>query len=94
MNLHAILATNLEWVLLIDTATTIAFLPVLGHFLVTGSRAGVTVAAALYRSTCSMSGVLTGILDARSSRGRHRQSADAAFMILAAAYLLLAGKAF
>lgn len=41
-----------------------------------------------------LTGVLTGILDARSTRAHHRESAYAAFMLLAAAYLLVAGKAF
>jgi hypothetical protein len=94
MNLHVILATNLKWFMLLNTVATIVFLPVLEHFLVTGNQAGVTVAAAGYGGTWFVSGVLTGILDARSARGHHRESAYAAFMFLAAAYLLVAGRAW
>lgn len=94
MNLHVILATNLKWFMLLNAATTIVFLPVLEHFLAMGSRAGVTVAAAIYGGTWFVTGVLTGIRDARSTRGHHRESAYAAFMFLAAAYLLVAGRAW
>jgi hypothetical protein len=94
MNLHVILRTNLKWFMLINAATTIAFLPVLQHFLMAGSRIGVTVTAAVYGGTWFITGMLSGILDARSARGHHRESAYAAFMFLAAAYLLVAGKVF
>lgn len=94
MNLHVILRTNLKWFMLVNTATTIAFLPLLAHFVQAGSRTGVGVIAAVYGGTWFVTGVLTGILDARSARAHHRESAYAAFMFLAAAYLLVAGKAF
>lgn len=50
--------------------------------------------AALYGGTWFVTGVLPGLLDARSARAHHRESACAAFMFLAAAYLLVAAEAF
>ncbi|GAA1751590.1 hypothetical protein [Kocuria aegyptia] len=94
MNLHVILRTNLKWFMLVNTVTTIAFLPLLSHFVQAGPRTGVGVIAALYGATWFVTGVLTGILDARSARAYHRESAYAAFMFLIAVYLLVAGKAF
>lgn len=94
MNLHVILRTNLKWFMLVNTTTTIAFLPLLSHFVQAGSRTGVGVIAAVYGGTWFVTGMLSGILDARSVRAHHRESAYAAFMFLAAVYVLVAGKAF
>lgn len=94
MNLHAILNTHLKWFMLVNTISTIAFLPLLSHFVSAQDRAGVVLTAAGYGAVWFGSGLASGILDGTSERGHHREMAYASFMFMVASYLLVAGRLF
>ncbi|PDQ36461.1 MAG: hypothetical protein B5766_00485 [Candidatus Lumbricidophila eiseniae] len=94
MNRQLIFRTNLKWFMLVNTISTIAFLPVFDSFAAQGNQIGITLTAATYGGIWFVSGLVTGIADGLAARGLHRQLGYGAFMLLAAIYLLLIGKIF
>ena len=94
MNRALIFRTNLKWFMLVNTVSTVVFLPVFENFVVEGNQPGVTLTAAIYGGIWFVSGLAAGIADGLAARRLHRTLAYAAFMLLAAIYLLIAGKLF
>ena len=94
MNRDLIFRTNLKWFMLVNTVSTVVFLPVFENFVVECNQPGVTLTAAIYGGIWFVSGLAAGIADGLAARRLHRTLAYAAFMLLAAIYLLIAGKLF
>ncbi|GAA2965777.1 hypothetical protein GCM10010459_22760 [Microbacterium schleiferi] len=94
MNLAVIRNTNLKWFMLVNTLTTIAFLPAMAYAVAQQSEVATIWAAAVYGGVWFLSGLICGIADGASSRGLHRELAYASFMFVCAFYVLLAGRIF
>ncbi|WP_159617382.1 hypothetical protein [Arthrobacter zhaoguopingii] len=92
MNLQLILRTNLKWFVLINTLSTLAFLPVLNHLVVTGATASAGITGAAYGAVWFISGLVTGIADNVAARQHHPRMSYAAFSLLMAIVVFLAGK--
>ncbi|MFV4913875.1 hypothetical protein PFZ49_10035 [Microbacterium lacticum] len=92
MNASLLRNTNLKWFILVNSITTIAFLPVLSHFVGAQDGQAVVWTTSAFGAAWFLSGLVCGIADGASSRGFHRELAYASFMFVCAFYLLLAGR--
>ncbi|HBU42742.1 MULTISPECIES: hypothetical protein [unclassified Microbacterium] len=94
MNASLIRNTCLKWFMLVNSVTTIAFLPLMSYFVATHNAEGVAWVGGGYGAVWFLSGLSCGIADGASSRGLHRELAYASFMFICAFYLLIAGRLF
>lgn len=94
MNLQVILRTNLKWFILVNTISTLVFLPLLNHFVVAGAQFGAGITGAAYGAIWFISGLITGIADNAATRQYHPGMSYAAFSLLIAIIVFLAGKLF
>ena len=94
MNLQVILRTNLKWFILVNTISTLVFLPLFNQFTVTGAQLGAGITAVVYGAVWFISGFITGIADNAATRQYHPGMSYAAFSLLMAIVVLLSGKIF
>lgn len=92
MNLQVILRTNLKWFILINTISTMVFLPLMNHFVVSGSQLGAAITGIGYGAVWFVSGLVTGIADNAATRQYHPGLSYAAFSLCIAILVFLAGK--
>ena len=94
MNVQVIINTNLKWFILVNTISTLVFLPLINHFVVTGAQPAAGITGATYGAVWFISGFITGIADNAATRQYHPGMSYAAFSLLMAIVVFLAGKLF
>ena len=94
MNLQVILRTNLKWFILMNTISTLVFLPLFNQFVVTGAQLGAGITGVAYGAVWFISGFITGIADNAATRQYHPAMSYAAFSLLMAIVVFLGGKLF